>query len=103
MKRLVRILLFVTWLIGAATGGFTAQPGPPTARETAHVVAESDLGRVTVRSERIVLAVQVNQGAHWRIAAPAPSSLRNWLRASPQPSPDAHPDAAVRDPSSLPS
>jgi len=102
MKRLVQILVLVTWLIGTATGGFTAHLGPPVESESVHVVAESDLGRVAVRAKQIVLAVQVPPIAHWRVSAPAPSFLRSWLRASPRPRPDTHADAAVRSPSSRP-
>lgn len=95
MKRFVRILVLITWLIGNATGGFTAQLGPPDETEPVHVVAESDLGRVTVRAKQIVLAVQLPPIAHCRVAVPAPSTLRHWLRASPRPTPDAHADAAI--------
>lgn len=80
MIRALRLLLFAIWLVGAVIGGPPVRSSAPDQEGQAHVLAESQLGRVTVGPNRILLTVRVDPDTRWRVAAPIPSVLGNWMR-----------------------
>ncbi len=80
MKRLIHLLLFTTWFIGAVTGGVTV--GPDASDETARVVSDTGLAILAVNDNQVVLTVAVSEHTRWQFAAPAPPFLTDWLRES---------------------
>jgi hypothetical protein len=78
MKRLVRLLLLVAWLAGAVAGGYTVDP-VPSGRQAGHVLVQTDWAGLTTTGDRVVLVVGRGENA-WRVAAPVPLFLEQWLR-----------------------
>jgi len=72
MKRLVRIVLLVTWLTGLLSEGSLHPPEDPALDAPVRRVADTDLFRLTIGAERIVLRVGGEQPPHWRLAVPIP-------------------------------
>jgi hypothetical protein len=78
MMRLVQLVLFLAWLVGAVTGGLTVAPERPSVTASGRVVATTDWAKLTVQAGQVVLTV--GQGERrWRAASPLPSVLRAWF------------------------
>jgi len=89
MKSLVRCLLLVAWLTGLLPGGSPPPPEDPALDAPVRVVADTDLLRLTVGAERIVLRVGGKRAPHWRVTAPIP-------RTAPRPPGPLGPPGASR-------
>lgn len=79
MTRLVHLLLFAAWVVGAVTGGLTVQRSAPCPTEEIRVVSATEWARLTVQADRLVLTVGRGKN-QWRAAAPIPAFVHEWLR-----------------------
>ena len=91
MKRLARLLLLVAWLAGALTGGYTVDPTPS---ERGCVVVQTDWVGLTTTGNHVVLVVGHGDAA-WRIAAPVPPFVQQWIRGLEERGPGARPSTPM--------
>ncbi len=89
MKRLLHLVLFAAWILGAVTGGVTVGLDAPTTDSEVRVAVKADWARLTVRAEQVVLAVGRGPSS-WRAAAPLPTIVTEWLRRDEGASPETH-------------
>lgn len=84
MNDIVHLILVVTWLLGAVTGGVEVQRGAPAPSDRLPLVAQTDWAGVAVRDDEIVLAV--GRGSRqWRATARIPSFAHTWLHGDGSP------------------
>lgn len=83
MKRLIHLLLFTIWLVGAVTGGVSMEPA--ASGETARFVSDTAPATLAVYEDQVVLTVNVSARTRWQLTASAPGFLVDWLRDSDWP------------------
>jgi hypothetical protein len=98
MNRLARLLLLVAWLSGVLAGGYTVDPAPSS--ERARVVAQTDWVGLTTTGDRVVLVAGHGEAA-WRIAAPVPPFVQQWLRGLEDQGSRSHPHALTTSATAL--
>jgi hypothetical protein len=98
MNRLARLLLLVAWLAGALMGGYTVDPVPPS--ERSRVVAQTDWAGLTTTGDRVVLVVGHGDTA-WRVAAPVPPFIQQWVRGLEKQGPRSRPPTVMNSVTAL--
>lgn len=79
MTRLVHLLLFATWVVGAVTGGLTMQPDAPCSTNEIRVVSATEWTQLTIQADHVVLTLGRGMD-RWQAAAPIPRVAHEWLR-----------------------